>query len=168
MKRPAAAALGALWIAAAGARAQSNQGGGIQLNPDTSANTIANGGGTGQAIPINKIVVPVTPAGGEEAPASNEKDHPLHHPLSVPREPRKKKLSDKKLVKKIHGEIIHDLDLPDESKSITVTSSAGRVTLTGTVLTEDNKYRIAAMAALLVGVDNVVNLIEVKPAAPAP
>jgi hypothetical protein len=163
-RRLAALALGASLSAAAGARAQSNQSGGEQLNPNTSANSIANGGTTGGAMPINKVEVPVTPA-SEPGPATEEKDKPPKA-LHVIKPPKKKKYSDRALARKIRGEIIHDLTLPQSDLNIKVAAAAGKVTLTGTVLTDDDKYKIAAKAAVLVGADNVVNLIEVKPAAP--
>ena len=157
-------ALGALLFAAAAVRAQSNQGGGEQLNPNTSLNSIISGGPTGQTTPVNKVIVPVTPA-SVPAPASNEKDRSPKRPLPVVKPPAKKKTSDRALVKKIHGEIVHDLTLPLGSQNIKVAAAAGKVTLTGTALSENDKFKIAAKAAVLVGEENVVNLIEVKPAA---
>jgi hypothetical protein len=162
---PAILALGTLLFAAAGVRGQSNQGGGEQLNPNTSLNSIISGGPTGQATPVNKVLVPVTPA-SEPAPASNEKDRPPKRPLRVIRPPAKRKLSDRALAKKVRGEIVHDLTLPPGSQSIKVAAAAGKVTLTGTALSADDKYKIAAKAAVLVGEENVVNLIEVRPAVP--
>ena len=164
---PAVLALAALLLAAAGVCAQSNQGGGEQLNPNTSLNSIISGGPTGQTTPVNKVNVPVTPA-SETAPASNEKDRPPKRPLPAVKPPAKKKLSDRALAKKIRGEIVHDLTLPPGSQNIKVAAAAGKVTMTGTALSEEDKYKIAAKAALLVGEENVVNLIEVKPAAPTP
>ena len=165
-RRPALLALGTLLLAAARGRPQSNQGGGEQLNPYTSANSIANGGSTGAAAPVNKVIVPVTPASDETAPASSEKDRPPKRPLRAVKPPVKKKLSDRALMKKIRGEIVHDLALPPGSQDIKVVAAAGKVTLTGTVLDDDAKYKIAAKAAELVGAENVANLIAVKPAAP--
>ncbi len=158
-------ALAALLLASSSARAQSNQSGGEQLNPTTSANSIANGGTTGAAMPINKIEVPATPA-SEPGPATEEKDKPPKA-LHVIKPPKKKKYSDRALARKIRGEIDHDLTFPQSYQNIKVAVAAGKVTLTGTVLTDDDKYKVAAKAAVLVGADNVVNLIDVKPAAPA-
>jgi hypothetical protein len=157
----------ALFLSAAAARAQSNQGGGEQMNPATSANSIANGGSTGAAAPINRVVVPVTPA-SEPGPATSEKDRPAKRPLPLIKLPAKKKLSDRALQKKIQGEIAHDLTLPPGSQDVKVFAAEGKVTLTGNVLTDDDKYKIAAKAAILAGAENVVNLIEVQPAFPLP
>ena len=127
----------ALLLAAAGGRAQSNQGGGEQLNPNTTVNSIIGGGATGAATPIDKIIVPVTPASDKTAPASSEKDRPPKRPLSSLKPPARKKLSDCALRRKIRGEIVHDVTLPPASRDVKV------------------------------GADNVVNLIEVKPPIPA-
>ena len=151
----------ALFLASARARAQSNQGGGEQLNPNTSANSIANGGSTGAAAPVNKVIVPVTPA-SEPGPATLEKDRPAKRPLPVIKLPRKKSLSDRALEKKIHGAIVHDLTLPPGSQDVKVVAAEGKVALTGTVLSDDDKYKVAAKAAELVGPENVVNLLEVR------
>ena len=159
-------ALGALLLAAPGARAQSNQGGGQQPNPNTSLNSIIGGGSTGAATPVNEVNVPVTPASDQTAPASNDKDAPSNRPLHVTKPSVKKKLSDRALARKIRGEIAHDLTLPPGSQDVKVVAAAGKVTLTGTVMTEDDEYKIAAKAAVLVGQENVVNLIAVKPAVP--
>jgi hypothetical protein len=158
-------ALCALLLSAARGRAQSNQGGGVQLNPYTSLNSIISGGGTGAATPVDKVIVPVTPASDETAPASEEKDRPPKRPLRALKQPARKKLSDRALRRKIRGEIVHDVTLPTASRDVKVAAAAGAVTLTGTVVDEDDKYKIAAKAAELVGVENVVNLIEVKPVA---
>ncbi|HEX4047102.1 MAG TPA: BON domain-containing protein [Elusimicrobiota bacterium] len=160
----AAAALVALALAAAGAgaAAQSNQTGGEQLNSMTSPNTIANGGSTGAAVPVDKTAAPVTPAAEKPEPASNDKDHPAK--LRAPRPRKKRKLSDRVIARRIRAGIVHDLSLPQGSKNVTVSVSAGRVLLTGTVLSGNDKYGIAAKAAAFVGAENVVNLIEVKPA----
>ena len=160
-------ALAPFLFAAALASAQSNQGGGEQLNPNTSLNSIISGGPTGQPTPVNLVTVPVTPA-SVPAPASNEKDRPARLPLPVNKPPRKKPLSDRALARKIHGEIVHDLTLPPGSQNIKVAAAAGKITLTGTALSAEDKYKIAAKAALLVGDENVVNLIDVKPPAPPP
>jgi hypothetical protein len=161
-------ALGATALAPAGARAQSNQGGGQQLNPNTSLNSIVNGGGTGVAPPVNTVTVPVTPASDENAPASLGKDRPPKRPLPANKPPAEnKKLSDRALAKKVRREIVHDLTLPRESQDVGVSAAAGKVTLTGSTATEDDKYKIAAKAAELAGEENVVNLIVVKPEAPA-
>lgn len=157
----------ALWVAAAPAGAQSNQGGGEQLNPSTSLNSIIGGGATGAATPVDKVVVPVTPASAP-GPATLEKDRPSKRPLPAAKPPPRKKLSDRALAKKIRGAIVHDLSLPQGSQDVQVAAAAGKVTLTGTVLTEDDKFKVAAKAAGLVGPENVVNLIEVKPAVPLP
>ena len=162
--RRAVPALAALLLAAARAGAQSNQGGGVQLNPNTSLHSIVNGGGTGAAAPVDKVVVPVTPASDETAPASSEKDRPPKRPPRAVKPPPQKKLSDRALRRKIRGEIIHDLTLPPGSQDVAVSAAEGKVTLTGAVLSESDKYKIAAKAAELVGAENVVNLIEVKPA----
>jgi hypothetical protein len=165
-RRPAVLALGALVLAGASASAQSNQGGGVQTNPNTSLESIISGGSTGETTPIDKVNVPVTPASVEGSPASNDKDKAGARPLHVSKPPARKKYSDRALVRKIHGEIVHDLSLPQGSKDIKVSAAAGKVTLIGTTLNEDDKYEIAAKASLLVGPENVVNLIDVKPAAP--
>ncbi|OYW07162.1 MAG: hypothetical protein B7X11_00385 [Acidobacteria bacterium 37-65-4] len=165
-RRPAVLALGTLLASAAGVRGQSNQSGGVQLNPNTSLNSIISGGSTGAATPVNKVIVPVTPASDETAPASLGKDRPPKRPLPVLKPPKRKKLSDRALVKKIRGAIIHDLTLPPGSQDVQVAAAAGKVTLTGTVVNENDKYKIAAKAADLVGAENVANLIAVKPAAP--
>jgi hypothetical protein len=162
-------ALGATPAAAPRACAQSNQSGGQQLNPNSSLNSIVNGGSTGVAPPINTVTVPVTPAGGNaNAPASVGKDRPLKEPLPVVEAPPKKKLSDRALAKEIQDAIVHDDTLPRESQQVAAAASKGKVTLTGSVLTEDDKYKVAAKAALLVGAENVINLIVVKPAATPP
>ena len=115
------------------------------------------------------MIVPVTPASVEGMPASNETDHPSKRPLPVEKTPVKRKPSDRVLVRKVRSAIVHDLTLPSSyAKDIVVDAAAGKITLTGTALTEDDKYKIAAKAAVLVGPDNVVNVISVKPAAPAP
>ena len=161
-------AFGATPLAPAGARAQSNQGGGQQLNPNTSLNSIVNGGGTGVAPPVNTVTVPVTPASAENAPASLEKDRPPKGPLpAIKPLVEKKKLSDRALAKKVRHEIVDDLTLPQESRGVKVSAAAGKVTLTGSTATEEDKYKIAAKAAELAGEENVVNLLVVKPAAPA-
>jgi hypothetical protein len=166
---PAALSLGALLLASAGALGQSNQGGGQQVNPNSSLNSIISGGSTGETTPIDLVNVPVTPASVEGSPASTEKDHPSKKPLPVEKTPVQRKPSDRALVRKVRGAIVHDLTLPSSyAKDITVDAAAGKVTLTGTALTEDDKYKIAAKAAVLVGPDNVVNAILVKPAAPTP
>jgi hypothetical protein len=167
LRHAAAVAAGAMLMGwAANARAQSNQGGGVQLNPNTSLNSIISGGGTGAATPIERVVVPVTPA-SVPGPASSGKDRPAKKlPAASP--PKKKRLSDRKLAQKVRGGIAHDPTLPSGSRNVAVAVAGGKVTLTGMVLSENDKYKIAARAAELAGVENVANLIEVKPSAPPP
>jgi BON domain len=160
-----AAVLGAAALALP-ARAQSNQSGGQQLNPNTSLNSIVNGGPTGAATPVDPVVVPVTPASDEKAPASLEKDRPLKGPLPAAAAPKRRKLSDRRLRKKLRDSIVDDATLPDASRHVDVHAAGGRVVLNGTVLSEDDKYKIGAKAADLAGAENVVNRIVVSPPAP--
>lgn len=164
----AAIAAASLFLDAGMARAQSNQGGGQQLNPNASLNSIVNGGTTGVAPPVHPVVVPVTPASDENAPASLEKDRPLKSPLPLQPAPKRRKLSDRRLRRKVRDSILDDLTLPVQSRRVDVRAIGGKVTLTGTVPSEEDKYKIAAKAADLAGVENVVNRIVVEPPAPAP
>jgi len=166
----AAAAMAALslFLEPRVALAQSNQGGGQQLNPNTSLNSIVNGGPTGVAPRVNPVVVPVTPASDATAPASLDKDQPSKGPLPVAAPPARPKLSSRRLREKLRDSIAGDPTLPDGSRHVDVRTSRGKVTLTGTVLSENDKYRIGAKAAELAGPENVTNLIVVKPPPPPP
>lgn len=166
--RAAAIAASSLFLDVGMARAQSNQSGGQQLNPNTSVNSIISGGATGAATPINRVVVPVTPASDENAPASLDKDKPASGPLPPSAPPPRRKLSDRRLRKTLRDSIAGDPTLPDGSRRVDVRTSHGKVTLSGDVLSENDKYRIAAKAAELAGPENVVNLIVVKPPPPPP
>jgi hypothetical protein len=162
----AAMAAACLFLDAGASRAQSNQGGGQQLNPNTSINSIVNGGPTGAATPINRVVVPVTPASDETAPASLDKDRPAKGPLPAEPPPKRRKLSNRRLRSALRDSIAGDPTLPDGSKHVDVKTSHGKVTLSGDVLSENDKYRIGTKAADLAGPENVVNLLVVKPAPP--
>jgi hypothetical protein len=173
--RLAGAALSVLILSGALARAQSNQTGGEQLNPNTSANTIANGGSTGAGTPVNRVVMPVGPLADPNAPANQMKDSASAGKPLVPGalqrklEKKKKPLSDRRLKWKLRDQIAHDRTLSKSAQDVRAKALRGIVTLTGTVENDDEKYRIAAMAALLVGPENVVNVIAVKPpSAPTP
>lgn len=158
----------AMTLTAARLRAQSNQSGGQQLNPNTSINSIVNGGPTGAATPVNPVVVPVTPASDQNAPASLDKDQPSKGPLPEAALAPRRKLSNRRLRKTLRDSIASDPTLPDGSRHVDVRTSHGKVTLTGTVLNENDKYRIAAKAVELAGPGNVTNLIVVQPPAPGP
>lgn len=158
----------AMTLAAGRLRAQSNQSGGQQLNPNTSLNSIVNGGPTGVAPPIKPVVVPVTPASDRTAPASLDKDQPSKGPLPVAAPPERRKLSNRRLRVTLRDSIANDRTLPDGSRRVDVRVSHRKVTLSGTVLSENDKYRIGAKAADLAGAENVTNLIVVRPPAPPP
>ena len=163
----AAMAAASLFLDAGVAGAQSNQGGGQQLNPNTSLNSIVNGGSTGVAPPVSPVVVPVTPASDRTAPASLDNDQPSKGPLPVKAPPERRKLSDRRLRLTLRDSIASDATLPDGSRHVDVRTKHGKVTLSGTVLSEDDKYKIAVKAADLAGAENVTSLIVVRPP-PAP
>ncbi|HXT01006.1 MAG TPA: BON domain-containing protein [Elusimicrobiota bacterium] len=157
-----------LFLAAVVARGQSNQSGGQQLNPNTSLNSIVNGGSTGVAPPVRPVVVPVTPASDKTAPASLEKDRPSKGPLPVEAPPPRPRLSDRRLRRKLRDSIAGDRALPEGSRRVGMRVSHGKVTLDGAVLSANDKYRIEAKAAELAGPENVTDLIVVRPPARPP
>jgi hyperosmotically inducible periplasmic protein len=70
--------------------------------------------------------------------------------------------SDRETMRKIRRAVVNDKSLSTYGHNIKIISQHGKVTLKGTVHTEDEKKSIEAKAVDIAGADNVTNQITVK------
>jgi osmotically-inducible protein OsmY len=72
--------------------------------------------------------------------------------------------SDQATTKAIRASIAADKTLSADARKVKIVTTGGRVTLSGAVLSDDEKSAVGAKATAIAGSGNVVNQINVAPA----
>jgi hyperosmotically inducible protein len=72
--------------------------------------------------------------------------------------------SDRDIMQKIHKALMDDTSLANDVKSVKITSQNGKVTLKGSVPTEEDKKNVEQKATEVAGPGNVTNELTVKAA----
>ena len=83
-------------------------------------------------------------------------------PPSRPQIRVKNNSSDRETMRKIRRAIVTDKELSTYAHNVKIISQSGKVTLKGTVHTEEEKKAIEAKATGVAGAENVTNEITVK------
>jgi hyperosmotically inducible protein len=90
---------------------------------------------------------------------TNQRDRAKSEPTA---DQAKNNLSDRQIMQKIRKAVVADKSLSTYAHNVKIIADHGKVTLKGPVHTDEEKKKIEAIAADVVGPGNVTNDIEVK------
>jgi hyperosmotically inducible periplasmic protein len=99
--------------------------------------------------------------GGQQPPPDNTKNNKDQTPPTA--DQQKMNASDTAITQKIRKAIHDDSSLSTYAHNIKIIAQDGKVTLRGPVRSEDEKSNLQAKAVVVVGQDNVINLLEIAP-----
>jgi len=85
-----------------------------------------------------------------------------NQPSSVTADKASNKKTDREIMSQIRRAVVEDKSLSVYAHNVKIISRAGKVTLKGTVHTEEEKSSIEAKAVAVAGSENITNQINVK------
>lgn len=107
------------------------------------------------------MAIPMVQGGQQQPPPDNTKNNKDQTPPTA--DQQKMNASDTAITQKIRKAIHDDSSLSTYAHNIKIIAQDGKVTLRGPVRSEDEKSNLQAKAVVVVGQDNVINLIEIAP-----
>lgn len=109
------------------------------------------------------LPLPVSAQESATPPASSAPDNTARNKgQTTTADQQKEGTSDREITRKIRQAVIADKSLSTYAHNVKIISQNGSVTLKGPVHSDDEKEKIASLAASVVGADKVTNQITVK------